>query len=578
MAYAMFDKPVPKNLYANMPVLLCEYAHCMGNSLGNFSEFTEAFERYQHMCGGFIWDFADQAIRLKDGERGIWLYGDDFPEAWRREGYKRKSRTGSDGCFCGNGIAAADRTVHPAAYEVKKCYQTLRVEAVEGSETTYRICNRHMFSGLEAFTLSWSIAGDGIVLEEGEISRDTLAAIGPGQCAEINIKPAQHLAECPCDIITITFSWRHAQKNSWADAGYEQAFDQYTFRIGNELKKMQNSGFALNIPADRHETRRETAREPVCRFHFNRGILSSITMKSGEERHELLLNAVQPNLWRALTDNDIGMANFAHFLRPFIHGSRWEQAADKQRVSRWAVYTEEHGAWHKCGTVSGIYPDENSCKTTVYRVHTEWKHPLCRTLTTDYTVYPELQAADSEQSDRAFPVHGGLLISLHVCSKRIEPVRAGIQLILPEEFDEIEWIGRGPHECYPDRKTSARYGLYRCNVNELGHKYLRPQENGSRCDVNRLEIRSRNKSKITIQDAGGAGLLFSAWHYSQKALSQATHIHTLKTEALTVLNLDTAMCGVGGDIPGIAALHEAYRLKKNTPYTANILLTVSAEQ
>jgi beta-galactosidase len=504
ITYAMFDKPVPEKLYDKMPVLLCEYAHCMGNSLGNFSEFTEAFEKYPHLCGGFVWDFVDQAIRRKDAETGRdqWLYGDDFKEIYSRDGYKSKRRTGSNGNFCGNGIVVADRKPHPAAWELKKCYQTLRVKAVERQENRYRICNNQMFRGLEAYILRWQYACEGITLEEGEVSEQVLACIGPGQCAEIAVKPQ---AELPADgHVTITFSWLLKENCAWADAGYEQAFDQFTLR--ENVKREDNA--AKELP-------------PIT---------------------------IQPNLYRAMTDNDIGAANFVHILRPFALGGRWERAAAKQRALR-CVETQDAQTGARC-------------------VHTEWKHPLCKRLVTDYTVYRD----------------GSALLSLTVQSKRLELVRAGVSLVLGGEFDELEWYGRGPHECYPDRKTGARFGRYRCSVDELGHSYLRPQENGTRCDVSWLEIRSSGGEKIKIHNAGNAsaasadgadgsaGFLFSAWHYSQENLSRAAHIHDLRREALTVLNLDSVMRGVGGDLPGIASLHEAYRLKADKTYTMKIFI------
>ena len=235
-----------------------------------------------------------------------------------------------------------------------------------------------------------------------------------------------------------------------------------------------------------------------------------------------------------MTDNDIGVANFVRPLRPFVNGGRWESAADRQCVRKWSEHTGEDG---------------------LYRAHAEWKHPLCRRLATDYTVFPD----------------GKLLLLLSARSKGIEPVRIGVQFVLDGEFDEVAWYGRGPHECYPDRKTGARFGRYNCTVDELGHSYLRPQENGTRCDVDRLVIKARSGEKIEVQYLGGAGFLFSAWRYSQKALSRASHIHELQKEPVTTLNIDCAMCGVGGDLPGIASLHKAYKLKKGTAYTASLL-------
>ncbi|MCL2127524.1 MAG: DUF4981 domain-containing protein, partial [Treponema sp.] len=545
MAYAMYDKPVPAKLYETMPVLLCEFAHCMGNSLGNFSEYTAAFEKYPHMCGGFIWDFADQAIRREDGNgRCQWLHGDDFLEVYSQEGYKGKSRTGGDGCFCGNGIVSADRKPHPAALEVKKCYQTLRVMAVEGRENRYRIFNNQMFSGLENYALVWQFACGGVVFEEGEVPSGLLASIGPGQSAEIDVEPS--LERPASGDITLTFSWRHKKAGiracapAFCEDGYEQAFDQFALRRNRP------------VAAGSLSCNKNAAGNFTCRFE--RGVLASVKMNAanGSGDRELLAAAVQPNLYRALTDNDIGVANFARFLRPFVTGGRWERAAEKQRVRRWNIYAEEGGSWKKRGRV----PEDGK----TYRVSAEWKHPLCRSLATDYTVYPD----------------GKILLEMRVRSKRIGLVRAGVQLALGEEFGEVEWYGRGPHECYPDRKSGARLGRYQCPVEELGHGYLRPQENGARCDVSWIEIKSRSGVKIRVQDPSGAGFLFSAWPYSQKALERATHIHTLQREALTTLSLDSAMCGVGGDLPGIASLHEAYRLKAGKTYTARFLLEFEA--
>lgn len=519
VAYAMFDKPVPKELYEQMPVLLCEYAHCMGNSLGNFSEFTEAFEKYPHLCGGFVWDFVDQAIRKKDASTGCeqWLYGDDFKEIYSRDGYKSKRRTGSDGNFCGNGIAAADRKPHPAAWELKKCYQVLRVEAVEGRENRYRVCNMQAFCGLSAYTLKWQYACDGIALEDGEVSgQQVLADIGPGQNAEITVTPP---ADLPADgHVTLTFSWLHKKACAWADAGYEQAFDQFV--LGGNVKR--------NYNAEDAEGKRYCAEK------------------------ELPPARIQPNLYRAMTDNDVGAANFVRFLRPFVLGGRWERAAARQHPLLQQRPLPRQRPLR--------FSESRDTQAGSQSVHTEWKHPLCKKLATDYTVYRD----------------GSVLLSLMVQSKRLDLVRVGVRFVLGEEFNEIEWYGRGPHECYPDRKTGSRFGRYSCPVDDLGHGYLRPQENGTRCDVSWLEIRSSDGKKIRIQDAGDTGLLFSAWHYSQENLSRAAHIHSLRKEALTVLNLDSAMAGVGGDLPGIASLHEAYRLKADKTYTMKVLIKVFA--
>ena len=142
------DKDIDCQMYEEMPVVLCEYAHCMGNSLGNFKEYTDAFEQYPHMCGGFIWDFVDQSIHKREDGTECWLYGSDFDEKESPYGFRKKNAKGNDGAFCANGIVAADRTLHPAAYEVRKCYQMLLIAVESIQDRSFRICNRQMFTGL----------------------------------------------------------------------------------------------------------------------------------------------------------------------------------------------------------------------------------------------------------------------------------------------------------------------------------------------------------------------------------------------------------------------------------------------
>ena len=116
------SKPIPKEAYTK-PVILCEYAHAMENSLGNFQEYMDDFEKYDNMCGGFIWDFVDQALRYKAPDGDHWLYGTDFEKSEPRRPFQlpnTTAMTGSNTYFCANGIIAADRKVHPSAYEVKR--------------------------------------------------------------------------------------------------------------------------------------------------------------------------------------------------------------------------------------------------------------------------------------------------------------------------------------------------------------------------------------------------------------------------------------------------------------------------
>jgi beta-galactosidase len=535
---AMDDKPVSASRYKNAPVLLCEYAHCMENSLGNFYKYIEGFENNEHMCGGFIWDFADQTIRREGYSGEEWLYGDDYREIFNKNGFKKRYRTGSSGIFCANGVVAADRTPHPAAMEVKKGYQLLHVEPAGGAQNDFLVINNQMFNDLSAYRLLWRLECDGETVMEGEVPAEDFAATPPGESTPLRLEEFQLEALRLEDVsqtrgegeYSLIFCFIQSGDTSWAKAGYEQAFTQILFAPeGLESAAVKDTGGASL------KTRREDETFYVegkgFKYTFERGVLSSIKA----DDVEFLLKPVIPNLWRAATDNDNGYGNFFPLAKLFTTAAKWRKAQTKQIP----LY------WHKLDVDGGI------------EVVCEWKHPLCRKLHTFLTVYPD----------------GSLDIEMRLRPKRIDAVRIGMRFVLTQGFEQVVWYGRGPHECYPDRKLSTRVSKYSTTIEELGHRYVRPQENGSRCDVRWLSV-SSVKRTLTVRDLSGSGLIFSAWHYEQEDLAAASHDFRLMRKPLATLNIDSTMRGVGGDLPGIAALHDEYRLRGNREYILRAAVVV----
>ena len=535
---AMDDKVVTPDRYQTAPVLLCEYAHSMENSLGNFHKYIEGFEQYEHMCGGFIWDFVDQSIRREGQSGDEWLYGVDFKEKYSKAGYKKKLLTGGNGIFCANGIVAADRTPHPAAFEVKKGYQVLHVEPTDAGDNVFRIVNNQMHSDLSSYLLLWKLERDGESVMEGEVPAEDFIATPPGDSVTVQLDEIQLVALRLEDVqeergvgdYTIIFSFVQSGDTLWADAGFEQAFSQIVFAqtsAESHLKNMTAAGTlktkrvggSLFIKGDKFE------------YKFERGVLISLFTDGAE----LLQKPVIPNLWRAPTDNDYGFGNFYEPAKKFMTAVKWLNAGAHQTPR----------FWHKRNTTDGV------------DVIAEWKHPFCRKLQTVFTVFKD----------------GSLNIKLSMNTKKIDAIRAGIQFVLPRDFINVTWYGRGPHENYPDRKSGARISAHSASIDELEHHYIRPQENGARCDVKRLTVSSHDK-KLKIKDLSENGLIFSAWHYEQDDLAAATHDHLLIRKPLTTLNIDSAMCGVGGDLPGIAALHQQYRLPGNREYKLSIGLEI----
>lgn len=526
VALANDSKVITNEMYETMPLILCEYAHCMGNSLGNFVEYTDAFEKYPHMCGGYIWDFADQAIHKAAPEGDEWLYGIDFEETYNKNGYKKKSKTGSDGAFCANGIVAANRELHPAAYEVKKCYQNLRVLPVDIEKGHYRIHNNQLYRSLVPYyRLIWRMECNGSQFEAGEVPEELLKKADPQSKVDITIIPKKPLPLA--GEITITFQWLLNEDTPWEKAGYVQAYDQHILREYKGLAFIPNKKQQISIEKSDDSI---TITGDSFVYLFTDGSLVSAKWKG----KELLLAPVVPNLSRAVTDNDIDTGHFVPMLTPYMNAVKWERMSNQLQCKAQSV--------------------NNGCSPV--RIQTTWKHPLCRSLTIDYGVYSD----------------GEIEFQMRVSSKAAPLVRVGIQMLLPESFDTVNWYGRGPQECYPDRKTGAIISRYTSSVRNLEHQYMRPQENGTRCDIRELELTDGKRMNIRIKDLSNKGLLFSAWNYTQDSLRKATHAHLIKYENLTTLNIDGVMCGVGGDLPGIASLHKAYILEAKKEHIANFVL------
>ena len=560
---AMDDKLVSENMYKNAPVLLCEYAHCMENSLGNFYKYIDGFEGYQHMCGGFIWDFVDQAIR-KAGKAvrasgDEWLYGDDFKEIYSKAGFKKKMLTGGNGIFCANGIVAADRTPHPAAFEVKKGYQVLHVVPTDVELNVFRVLNNQMFSDLSAYRLLWKVERNGEAVMSGEIPAEAFKATQACGGTSLFQLDEVRLDALRLDDVSqsrgvgeysIIFSFILENDTLWEYAGYEQAFSQIMF----PSEGFDTSEAAVNPECSLKAKQKDdelTVSGDGFKYVFSNGLLSSIKIKGDE----LLHKPVAPNLWRAPTDNDNSFGNFFEPAKKRTTAGRWKRASLKQ----------EPKYWHKRDIADGI------------SVISEWKHPLCRKLSVIYNI----------------KANGNISIDMTMQPKKINAIRVGLCFELAHDnagnadnenvfdfeintypgFKNITWFGRGPHECYPDRKRSARITKHSAAVKDMEHRYIRPQENGTRCDVRWLTI-SSDKHSITVKDQSGDGLLFSAWHYDQQHLDAATHDYLLVRELFTTLNIDSAMCGIGGDLPGIAALHKEFKLPANREYKLKIGLEI----
>ena len=513
------SKPIPKEAYTR-PVILCEYAHAMENSLGNFQEYMDDFEKYENMCGGFIWDFVDQSIRYKAEDGDHWLYGTDFEKLEPKRPLQlpnTTAMTGSNTYFCANGIIAADRKPHPSYYEVKKVYAEMKIEAKDLENRKFVLINKHLFTDLSEYTIKWSVAADGIITENGSLKT---VKVPPLSQKEITVPYSEPQDDGREYILTVSFITK--EDKPYCPKGYEQSFDQFIIK---EAKPAEEEYEKKDISFSSHDNKLVIHGEGFSVVIKNGKIVS---LKYDEK--EYVRTEIKPSFFRAVTDNDLSVTNFVPYVIPFHPYYRWKKATDN---------------------CSGIVSKIDKTPEGKLIIEHEWDVLSMKGVRTVFTIYP----------------NGKIKIKLKGVPKFGPILRFGMQFGLVKELDSVKWYGRGPHETYPDRKTGGKISIWGKSVNDLEHHYMRPQENANRTDVRYVELSSADGNKgLKFTSMPEKPLSFSAWHYTCNELEQATHIHELKHSDITTFNFDLAQMGVGGDMPGDAHVREPYILHSNKEY------------
>lgn len=522
-ALAADSKPINKEHYCR-PVLLCEYAHAMENSLGNFQEYMDDFEKYDNMHGGFIWDFVDQAIRKKTENGDEWLYGTDF-EKFEPGRYTHlpntTAMTGSNTYFCANGIVSADRKPHPSYYEVKKVYSEIKIKEKDAAKGEFVLYNKRLFTDLSDIEFKWSVLADGEEIHCGYLELNC----PPQDSAEFTVPyDFESLPSAECVLI---ISFLNKSERPWCKKGYEQSFDQFILKPKTEepvkiahgnLQYVKSNG-GVFIKGDNFSLK------------IQDGKIVSYTV-SGKE---ILRAPVTPNYFRAVTDNDLSNTNFVPPLIPLHPYFNWQRATN---------------------TASGRITDVTKNSDGQIEVNIAWSVKMFKNTVTKIVV----------NSDGSFTLtHTGT-------PKNINLLRFGTMFGILREYDSVKWYGRGPQETYCDRKTGGKIAIHEMSVADLEHHYMRPQENGNRTDVRYVEFKNADGKGLRIEGVG-VPICFSAHHYTQDELQLAKHIHEVPDRDATFVSVDLNQMGVGGDMPGDAKVREPYIMHPNIEYTYTFKVT-----
>lgn len=520
------SKPIKAEMYEGKPVVLCEYAHSMENSLGNFQEYIDDFEKYDNMCGGFIWDFVDQALHVKD-ENGNdnYLYGTDFQG---KEPHKlidipnTTAMTGSNVYFCANGIIGADRNPHPQIVEVKHGYQNIGIIAKDIKNGEFTIKNKFLFTNLSDFNCKWVIKAEG-----KEVLNGTIGKIDCAPLEEKEIKIDYDLSKLSDDKeLILTVSFETTKKSLGLDADYEIAFEQFVL---NEMPKPKEIKSDKKLDFDING-KKITVNGENLKVVVDDGKVVSYVI----DEKELLKAPLEPNYFRALTDNDIDFLNFTPQWAKFHPFYAWQRAthhtkAVKTEVMKNGEVVEIHIAFSTAGL-------KNSVAT--------------------YKVYPD-----------------GKLYVFHSAIPTKGMLRFGYQMTMESSMEYITWYGRGPKPTYIDRKLGSKIDLYESSVTDFEYRYMRPQESSNRCDVRYFTLTDKEGFGIRVDAYYDNPINFSAYHYTTDGLEKATHINDIPYADITTVNIDHRQLGVGGDLPGQAFVREPYTMPKNQKQEYSFVIT-----
>jgi beta-galactosidase len=507
----MYAFPADLQSYANdptadRPLILTEYAHAMGNSLGNFQDYWDIIAKYDLLQGGCIWEWCDLALfkPLPDGSGRYFAYGGDFGDS------------PNDGNFCCDGLVQPDRRANPHLHEVKKIYQNVSI-AADLKTRRLRIHNGFFFTNLSDFEIRWELRKDGECT-----CADSLGTIDlePGKSTELFIAwPEDKLQETGEWLLIVSLLL--TTDTVWAPRGYEVAWEQFQFprKEGAAALAPRQAQLSTKGPLLQHtgESYLIVSGESTISFDRRRGELVSFIYRD----RELLRRPLVPNTWRIPNDNQT-RNGYREIYAP------WRHAVERRRTV-------------------GISAIANRGSVLL---HVRAEFPALASYTLKYHIRAE-GSIDIE-------------VSFHPFSTSTPPLpRLGLIAGLIGDLQYVAWYGRGPHETHWDRKCGAKIGRYETTVSNLHHPYIFPQLNGNRTDVRWVQL--TNSSKIGIRFAADNVLQFIAHDYTDGDIENARHDHEIVRRDFIELQLDHQQMGIGGDNGWGAEVHQEYWVKAK-PY------------
>lgn len=505
------------------PLILCEYAHAMGNSLGNFDDYWQAFRDYPRLQGGFIWDWVDQGLSKTD-ENGThyWAYGGDFGDDF------------NDRQFCINGLLFPDRTPHPSLYEAKYSQQHLQFSLApkvsngprqNQNKYSLSIFSDYVFRTTDNEKLIWRLMQNGVEIEQSSV----LLTIAAQDNVIIDIAPSSVFKAGAQYHINIDVEL--VNDCSFAQAGHVMATEQ--FKVANSLSLTKSAADSVLSSTDVQRLLEvndgaESIVVQGANFVINFNRKTGLIDKWEHANKPVIAKGLEDNFYRAPLDNDIGVSEVDN-LDPNAWQARWLSAG----IGKWQ---------RTCRQIKALASTADIRVICVFDY--EYEHQGARVI--------------QAQTHWIYSINtlGSVTVDIDVrLNEALPPMpRIGVSLAVEkQQYSQVNWLGLGPFENYPDRKAAARFGQYSLLLNELHTAYIFPTDNGLRSECQQLNVNN-------LQMKGQFS--FAASVFSQHTLTVAKHTNELVADDVIHLHIDHLHMGVGGDDSWSPSTHKAYLLEE----------------
>lgn len=493
------------------PFIMCEYSHAMGNSSGNFKEYWDIIKGSNNMQGGFIWDWVDQGFKVKDeAGRDYWAYGGDMGG----QNYT------NDANFCLNGLVTPDRKPHPGAYEVKRFYQDINFSGNNLNKGLITVENGFAYTNLSNYNFKYQLKENGKIINEGNFTVDAR----PLTSKQIKLPLPQITSKEGVEYLLDVFAFTK-KGDEMIPADFEIAHEQFEIGKSQYFSKTYASGSNVKIN-ETNDRITLSANGVSATIGKRNGLITHYSLN--DEKSKYFTQYPRPNFWRAPTDNDYG-CNFQ------VTANIWREAGKNTQVTDIKIV-------------------DNKIIATILLKDVSAENIITYSMDNEGTLTVNSLFKGGENTS--------------------ELPRFGMIFDLDEKYCNFEYYGRGPWENYSDRNNASQLGIYKSKVADQYYPYVRPQENGYKTDLRWFSL-TDNKGKGLLfeglQPIGVSALNNYPEDFDEGSTKKNRHASDITPRHTTVVCLDYAQRGLGGDNSWGAQPHNKYRLSgKNYSYSFTI--------